>query len=107
MSWKDWSYWLKGGIIALLIPIILVILFFFDIEKPLYIVPYLDFIGLISCGGILDYPSRCSGGDFSNAIYFLTIPLSWIMIGMFVGWIYGKIKSKLQILESSETTRQT
>ena len=87
MGWKDWSYWVRGGMIGLLILPLFVILFLLDIEAPIKILPFLDFIGLVICGG-----KFCQ--DIGGAIHFLTIPLSIILIGALIGWLVGKFRKK-------------
>jgi len=100
MGWKDWSYWLKGGIITVGILLIWTILigltnFIFGgvtsfadnsgkfilvlLSLVINIVPKEDY-GLGILVGLI-------------TIYILT-PIFWFSIGAFIGWIVGKIKSK-------------
>lgn len=100
MGWKDWSYWLKGGIVSLLIVLILFIV--------------AGVINIISPGG--------EWGGWSivlGFLYFASLPLYWIfgiqrpegiiywiinfivlpiifyfIIGAIIGFIIGKIKNR-------------
>jgi hypothetical protein len=111
-GWKAWPYWLKGGVIGLIIPILSYFLF-----TLLYIIMILFvsigfqsslinsifvFIGsLLSYGGnpmaiylLFNTPgSNLEGG----LLYAVLLPLSCLfygLIGAIIGWIYGKIKSR-------------
>ena len=67
MGWKKWSYWLKGGIIALGLDII------------------------YAASGLLALE------NFGWIVTFVIAPAAAIplfLIGAIIGWIVGKIKSK-------------
>lgn len=91
MAWKDWSYWLKGGIIGFLI---LVLLFVIDI----FIKPFTMCFGncdnlpqlLLIIQSIIDsLGARAFSG---NLQHWITTILSYCIIGSIIGFIYGKIK---------------
>lgn len=81
MGWRNWSYWLRGGIIGLFIGIIL------------------EVIGTI-CFPFAGFPSQCPPTiilhlpliSLSNLGYIALILVS-IIIGTVIGFIIGKIKS--------------
>lgn len=109
MGWKNWPYWLKGGIVTTLI------IFFIDLfTRPLF--PYfresfliLTFI-LWGLNIIIHYPSILILETFleENKILFepkelftlvkvYVIPLSlliWFIIGSVIGWLFEKLKKK-------------
>ena len=78
MGWKDWPYWLKGGLISL------IFLVFFPITI------------IASCiiGGILGFINSCE--NQGSKLYLNVIIYSIILfgIGAFIGWIIGKIKNR-------------
>ena len=76
MGWKNWSYWLRGGIVGLII--VLIWAFFVT-----YISPPSGFADSTDAGALV--------------IFILTIP--GIIIGMIVGLIVGKIKSRKSVSE--------
>ncbi|NQU99452.1 MAG: hypothetical protein HQ538_01830 [Parcubacteria group bacterium] len=67
-SWKEWSYWLKGGIVGGIIWLIYTI-YRYLLEPPLF----------SSFGFYFDRAG--------NLIFL-------VLIGFLIGWIYGKIKSQ-------------
>ncbi len=78
MGWKDLPYWLKGGIIALIIWIIFFVL-----------------------AGIVDFqikgiiPPIIIGGLYNNlttVVAYIENAIIYLIIGAIVGLIYGKIK---------------
>lgn len=95
MEWKNWPYWLKGGIILLIIHSILTLigfLFLYDSTDPngdvaLIILPNI-IIPLIALNW-MHLPLIF--GKWSSIFYF---SIFWFIIGTLIGWIYGKIKSK-------------
>jgi len=98
MGWKDWSYWLKGGVIGICIGIILSVLIWTEIYSTdwlwdIMVSPNFSLAGWIT--GLFSCNLRglgCFGLDaiISNA---LTI-FEFIIVGALIGWIYGKIKNR-------------
>ena len=74
MGWKNWPYWLRGGISLDLLIIISMIIF-----------PKLSEIPIISI--LLYFPLF-----YGFIIGGLIILFCWFIIGAIIGWIYGKIK---------------
>ncbi|MBI2558573.1 hypothetical protein HYW20_04575 [Candidatus Woesearchaeota archaeon] len=89
MGWKDWPYWLKGGVIVLGIYLIatLSLLPFGETggnpRFPLWLVPSL--FPLFILIEIL--------GDVQINPYIIS-PIFYFLIGSLIGWIVGKFKSK-------------
>lgn len=78
MGWKNWPYWLKGGIIGLIIGLVGVLL------KIVLSLIFIDDTG--------------RPGFFSISSTFITSQLlnclGLLIIGLIIGWIYGKFKLK-------------
>ena len=101
MSWKDWPYWLKGGLIGLVSAFIII---------PLLkiLCPYLGYdihgLGKNSvCNfllittmlmGIFIYLISFRNDLLSLVLFFILLGLIFFGIGALIGRIYGKIKSK-------------
>ncbi|MBX4196472.1 hypothetical protein KW805_02710 [Candidatus Pacearchaeota archaeon] len=118
MGWKDWPYWLKGGVISSLISIIIIFLYFrgapwsatlTGISFLVLLFPLiLTFILLnpecnrVTCytgpgGGQCIRQAYCeslgSGQFSSHLIVPVIIALGiYLLIGIFLGWLYGKMK---------------
>ena len=101
MGWKNWPYWLKGGILfslinALLSTLIYLILLIlknnfdtirFAAEYSFFLVISLLFINPAwYFSGPRSYFDIIFGLVVGAALYFI--------IGAIIGWIYGKIKSR-------------
>ncbi|MBS3114557.1 hypothetical protein J4448_05640 [Candidatus Woesearchaeota archaeon] len=101
MGWKDWPYWLKGGVIAVGI-IILVIVFLVPFGEsdllgvgsvhssgggPYWMLPFLPGFILV----LIFNPSTKPLGYF---LFYGTPLILYFLIGAVIGWIVGKIKSK-------------
>jgi hypothetical protein len=108
MGWKEWSYWLKGGIIGLIYFFIIWVFETIIGDNPLFISHtatgwegILFGIAFFPVFILIDWLANMlplfiqNGGDKINAlimqIYFL---ISAFLIGAFIGWIVGKIKKK-------------
>lgn len=107
MGWKTWPYWLKGGIICLIIVILLTIIgvgifyllgLVFQISG---IIPLFSFIIAISPGLFIGITLLgMSFKSFSGIDAIITIIISiiiYFIFGTFIGWIVGKVKSRRQI----------
>lgn len=98
MRWKEWPYWLRGGIIASLLGLIYSVLstiFIFkipyELSRPLYT------FGILICGledgdGIL-HATLCEGSLGLVSVIISALILLFI-IGALIGLIIGKIKKK-------------
>ena len=89
MNWKSWPYWLKGAAIGLLVAIIFILILnsfpLAPIVWPLHlylvkkiIAPYESYLPIF----LIDYVIK---------------PLFYIIYGIIIGWILGKIKSYKKI----------
>jgi len=93
--------WMKGGIIAIIINIILfLIVLFAGIDRLLWTThfPFLMYNMAFNWNGSMSFPSwsnlTLSGGFIHIAIGFLITLFIYFIIGALIGWIVGKIKSK-------------
>ncbi len=95
MSWKNWSYWARGGVIGLILGIFYFIiisfpLLFGSLHKSIYTIifplHYLDFIMYIMFNG------ACI--DFNCVFTLITTPISLIIEGLFIGLFYEQIKNR-------------
>jgi len=75
MGWKDWSYWLRGGIIGFLI----------------YIPVVISTIGAHELG---KFHSFIFDLGISNDYGWKFALIVYLVIGGIIGWVIGKIKSK-------------
>jgi len=92
MGWKNWSYWLKGGVIGLVLEIIIVGLL--TIQKYLFCKQIICFYQVFNLAGTVCMNCNDSA-DFSvSLILILGITIVSILIGSIIGWIVGKIKSR-------------
>ena len=95
MGWKDWPYWLKGGIIvsvfALIFRLAGSMFLLFDSSNIFErILSYISFF--------LGYPFGIPLANILNTgitiIDFILFLIFYSLIGALIGWIYGKIKSR-------------
>lgn len=102
MGWKNWPYWLKGGLIGDLIVIIggLLTLLLSNIFPPfgLLWLPFLIILVLpvfFLCAGDPHF-DLCSVGYLTGFWYLfvLLVLVECFIIGAIIGLIVGKIKSK-------------
>lgn len=104
MNWKNWSYWLKGGIIgAALFVFLTIILIPFGwsgggghIGYPNFIIPSLHIFLSILFLALLSGNFGISDSMFIYASLFFGL-ISYFLVGALIGRIYGKIKSKKQL----------
>jgi len=93
MGWKNWSYWLRGGIISVIIYLILLLITFLCAENAsgegfvclLFFVPTLLLMPLYQA--IFGYPEPV----YLAYVFFV---IFWFVIGAVVGLIIGKIKRR-------------
>jgi ABC-type antimicrobial peptide transport system permease subunit len=78
--WSNLSYWLKGGIIGIIISFILhAFIHFYLLNANTY----------SDC-----YPGPCYTGNLFSAVFYSPMFYIIIMVGILIGWIYGIIKKK-------------
>ena len=97
MAWRDWTYWLKGGIIGVILGILVSLAFLFGLtilSLPGIILAYIlapvDQLLLVIFAGNNGYVNETVG------YLFITISavIEFFVIGAIIGLIYGKIKKK-------------
>jgi len=120
MKWKDFPAWLKCGIIGIIIGILTFLgnylyqlwfestkkgfIFAAEIETPspiriLILFPFMIDTALLVLVG-LEVKGLAMGYISSNLLIFSFGLLVYFLIGAFIGWIVGKIKSKKCIVKS-------
>ena len=100
MGWKNWSYWLRGGIILGGIPLVLYLLTMafvfvfpplaqvFSLISSVFYLPYF----LIVAGFELNFLS--DGGFGFNIWGLILFFVFWFIIGAIIGLIIGKVKKR-------------
>jgi len=124
MGWKNWPYWLRGGIISFIIVFALTILYTLNLVIIELIVPGgdIDYISGIediltvisffmiviiafivsipllplSIFGVRSIPGIDAGNILSNYLFFFFMSIIWFIIGAIIGLIVGKVKKKKQ-----------
>ena len=99
MVWKDWPFWLKGGLVGIFI-YFLFIVFMISVYKQFF-----DLCGVYGCMSswiilfstfpinFLYNELRIPGINFTYSTY-LAVIIQYFLIGALIGWVIGKIKSK-------------
>ena len=92
MNWKYLPYWLRGGLVTIFLSFIISSLtaLFFKLTFSLSFLIVGAIVVLTICVG----GEKCS----TNLQWFLMIVISLIsyfIIGALIGWVYGKMKSKI------------
>jgi hypothetical protein len=87
MGWKNWSYWVKGGVIGLVVLIILVAI-------EMFYCP--EFVKLGYSKQSICSLVRSVGFDFGggSTVSWTIFFVSFLLIGALIGFIYGKIKQR-------------
>ncbi len=101
MDWRKWPYWLRGGLIGILIGILI---FFLAIifPNPIFALFELFLFLLIIIFGIAGLCDKipflrdeiCNIEEGFSLTQIIILILSWFVIGAIIRLIYGKIKSK-------------
>ena len=109
MSWKDWPYWLRGGLIGLIIPVAILIIgiiviiellkdgggFAFNVPA-IFVILVLIFIlssPVILVSTIFKIHILSDTNFYSSIILSVIISLPiYFIIGAIIGFIYGKFK---------------
>lgn len=101
MGWRKWPYWLRGGIIGILMG-----LFIFFIApifpNPIFALSELFLFLLVILFGISGLCDKipflrdeiCNIEEGFSLTQIIILILSWFVIGAIIGLIYGKIMSK-------------
>ena len=99
MGWKDWPYWVKGGVFCFLIFFIyniLLLVFSFVPCIDTYNSPNAFCELVFNAGDLNGRIGRIMGGELSQIplVGLLLGMLAFFLIGVIIGLIYGKIKNK-------------
>ena len=104
MGWKDWSYWIRGGIIGVIvgmiaIPASIAIALASDCVSdctPIWAKLFSLFSGWLII--IIDKSLYLLGmgriAGFLETPLLILVPVTYFLYGSIIGWIIGKIKSK-------------
>ena len=92
MGWKDWPYWLKGGVIGLVFVLILFLLIYFNLLGSSISGTLGIFIVVITFIGALGLCPENACQFYTAGLLILLIES--FIIGAIIGWIIGKIKNK-------------
>ena len=87
MGWRTWSYWLKGGLIGLILGIIISL-------NELFIGLGGMFLYNLSLGSLFDAIAVLTSEGIGFIIMFIGIILVYTIYGAIIGVIYGKIKNR-------------
>ena len=86
MNWKNWPYWLKGGIIGIIFAIIIILITFAYYEVS---------SNLGSFFGINEYlVENISNYGLGLILYMSLNLIEYFVIGALIGYIYGRIIKK-------------
>ena len=88
--WKNWPYWVRGGIIGGIIGLFMLIALWLCSSYMMHCL--LEPIETIDVGG-----GSCYFKDYfsvSSLIYFGIPTFITVLVGLFIGWLYGKIKNR-------------
>lgn len=110
MFYKNWPYWLKGGIISIITMVILMGLAYwlpvwFSINIDIsFLLAFLVFAptailaSLVGLGGCFNMDGPCSlgGGDSAFIIMIILNMAGYFIVGAIIGLIYGKIKRRIK-----------
>ncbi len=84
MGWRNWPYWVKGGIISFIMSSILYVLlgYFLILQEASYTPLCSDNIILeLLCGYYLSF-------------FMIPVVPIFTLVGIVIGWIYGKVKNR-------------
>jgi len=84
--WSNLSYWLKGGIIGIIISFILHAIYHFYLLNAN---TYFDCIDMVTREGVPCYTRNIFSAVFYSPMFYILI-----IVGILIGWIYGIIKKK-------------
>jgi len=85
MGWKNWSYWLKGGVIGILMGFFTFLFLLNNEEYPSFLLP---------ARIVWHYICNLSGSSICFFSVALSIITYYFLLGALICYIYGKIKNK-------------
>ncbi|MBI2631989.1 hypothetical protein HYW75_03225 [Candidatus Pacearchaeota archaeon] len=89
MGWKNWPYWLKGGVIGIIFIYLILLLGIFNILNENSFL-YILLLPALVVFFYFPYTFNLGGYEWQ----FITYSIYGLIIGALIGWIYGKIKKK-------------
>ena len=103
---KQKRYWLSGGTVSSVIGIVFLLLIYATKSElifsfPLIILSFPFFIGGITSWAFLDLGFQNSTWELSTLgtiLNFTLVILIYFLIGAFLGWLYGKIKNRNEVI---------
>ena len=106
MFWKNWSYWVRGGIIGILSWLIIAFLAYFlstYLESGflvwiLFILVILALFPTIFIQGESVFTTGLDALNLPTALGYILIVIFWFVIGALIGFIIGRLKSKKEVL---------
>lgn len=110
MGWRDLPYWLRGGLIGVLVIILYFVLMSSNVMSPyikdlivrFFTIIFYPFIILIKPVINLIKPSQISAVYLLFIILPISIFIGSIVYSMIIGYIIGKIKSRGQTPTSKQ-----
>lgn len=90
MGWKNWSYWLKGGIISGIFGLIVGLLALF--LRDIFNNSFLQVLNLPSFA--ISFALCYENLVCSNIIYVISSFIVLFLLGALIGYTYGKIKNR-------------
>ena len=83
MNWKSWPYWVRGGMIGLIIGVISIVTIVNGNEFVLKIILLLSYpLNVFTCG------KECA--DAETLVTIFTGPIMAGVLGVIIGYLYGK-----------------
>ena len=111
MNWKNWPYWVKGGIIG---AIVMILIIGVDYVGACYGGTKQEFCGYFTIMASLPLAFLLLGKltafeIFSTKVsiteYMVSAVILYFILGAFIGFLYGKYKSRKQFNTGSPPTR--
>ena len=97
MGWKDWSYWLKGGIIGLILFFLVLIIVSLKLNSDFaFIVYFLLWMPLLFLEDSALFFYQIEGYPQPTILGIVCIGIVYFLVGSLLGWIVGKVKSRNQ-----------
>ncbi len=98
MIWKEWPFWLKGGIIATLIPILVfVVNLVIDVLVPPEGETFLFFFLIVATPALPIFNAFFKPSisyNITYIIFFISTLAMYFIIGSVIGWFYNKFKKR-------------
>jgi len=101
MNWKSWPYWVRGGIIGVLLCIVFILLIF-TYQSTIkgsagWLTPLelFTFVSSLPLQEFVFWPLLGHGDNiFEEELAIPTTIISWFIVGVVFGYLYGKFKNR-------------